>query len=63
MKYRTFLMYCIAGAVLWVSSISTLGYVLGSHPWVKAHFETVVFGIIGISLLPVLWQALKSKWG
>ncbi|MFM1898556.1 MAG: hypothetical protein RL577_796 [Bacteroidota bacterium] len=62
MKYRTFLMYCIAGAVLWVSSISTLGYVLGSHPWVKAHFETVVFGIIGISLLPVLWQALKSKW-
>ena len=63
MKYRTFLMYCIAGAVLWVSSISTLGYVLGSHPWVKAHFETVVFGIIGISLLPVLWQALKSNWG
>jgi len=63
MKYRTFLMYCIAGAVLWVSSISTLGYILGSHPWVKAHFETVVFGIIGISLLPVLWQALKSKWG
>ena len=63
MKYRTFLMYCIAGAVLWVSSISTLGYVLGSHPWVKGHFETVVFGIIGISLLPVLWQALKSKWG
>jgi len=63
MKYRTFLMYCIAGAVLWVSCISTLGYVLGSHPWVKAHFETVVFGIIGISLLPVLWQALKSKWG
>jgi membrane-associated protein len=63
MKYRTFLMYSIAGAVLWVSSISTLGYVLGSHPWVKAHFETVVFGIIGISLLPVLWQALKSKWG
>ena len=63
MKYRTFLMYCIAGAVLWVSSISTLGYLLGSHPWVKAHFETVVFGIIGISLLPVLWQALKSKWG
>jgi membrane-associated protein len=62
MKYRTFLMYCIAGAVLWVSSISTLGYVLGSHPWVKAHFETVVFGIIGISLLPVVWQAIKSKW-
>ena len=63
MKYRTFLIYCIAGAVLWVSSISTLGYVLGSHPWVKEHFETVVFGIIGISLLPVLWQALKYKWG
>ncbi|MFZ9754521.1 MAG: VTT domain-containing protein [Bacteroidia bacterium] len=61
MKYRKFIGYCIAGAVLWVSSISSLGYALGSHPWVKEHFETVVFGIIGISLLPVIWQAIKAK--
>jgi membrane-associated protein len=62
MTYGKFLTYCIAGAVLWVTSITSLGYVLGNHPWVKDHFETVVFGIIGISVLPMIYQALKSKF-
>lgn len=62
MTYGKFLTYCIAGAVLWVTSITSLGYALGNHPWVKEHFETVVFGIIGISILPMIWQALKSKF-
>jgi membrane-associated protein len=62
MTYGKFLTYCIAGAVLWVTSITSLGYALGNHPWVKDHFETVVFGIIGISVLPMIYQALKSKF-
>lgn len=62
MTYRRFIIYCIAGAVLWVSSITTAGYLLGSHPWVKANFELVVFGIIGFSLLPILYQFIKSKF-
>jgi membrane-associated protein len=61
MSYRKFLTYCIAGAVLWVCSISTAGYLLGTHPWVKEHFELVVFGIIGLSLLPILLGYLKNK--
>lgn len=61
MSYRKFIGYCIAGAVLWVLSISSLGYLLGTHPWVKEHFELVVFGIIGISLLPILIGYLKGK--
>jgi membrane-associated protein len=62
MTYGKFLTYCIAGAVLWVTSITSLGYALGNHPWVKDHFETVVFGIIGISVLPMIYQAVKSKF-
>ena len=62
MTYGKFLTYCIAGAVLWVTSITSLGYALGNHPWVKEHFETVVFGIIGISILPMIYQAVKSKF-
>ncbi|MEY3983688.1 MAG: hypothetical protein RL160_1247 [Bacteroidota bacterium] len=63
MSYRKFIGYCISGAVLWVVSISSLGYLLGTHPWVKEHFELVVFGIIGISLLPILIGYLKGKLG
>ena len=62
MTYKKFIGYCIAGAVLWVTSITTLGYLLGSIPWVHDHFETVVFGIIGISLLPILYNAVKAKF-
>lgn len=62
MSYRKFLSFCIAGAVLWVCSISTAGYLLGTHPWIKEHFELVVFGIIGISLLPILIGYLKNKF-
>ena len=62
MTYGKFLGYCIAGAVLWVTSITSLGYALGNHPWVKDNFETVVFVIIGIYVLPMIWQAVKSKF-
>ena len=62
MTYRRFIGFCIAGAVLWVSSLTTLGYIFGSHPWVKAHFESVILGIIFISVLPIFYHSLKAKW-
>ena len=62
MSYRKFIGFCIAGAVLWVTSITSLGYALGSNEWVKGHFETVVFAIIGFSILPMIYQFIKSKW-
>jgi membrane-associated protein len=61
MTYRKFIIFCISGAVLWVCSISMTGYLLGSHPWIQKNFELVVFGIIIISLLPILFQIIKSK--
>ncbi len=62
MKYGTYITYCIAGALLWVIGITMLGYLLGSNPFVKNNFELVVFGIIGFSLLPIVFGFLKSKF-
>ena len=62
MGYRKFIGYCISGAVLWVCSISIAGYLLGSNEWVMKNFEKVVLGIIFISVLPMIFQALKSKF-
>lgn len=61
MTYRKFIVYCIAGAVLWVGSISMAGYFLGSNEWVQANFEKVVLGIVFLSVMPMLWQFAKSK--
>jgi len=62
MKYKTFLLFSIGGGALWVSSMTLLGYFFGNLEIVKNNFEIVVFGIIGISLLPVIIGALKAKF-
>ncbi|MFN4914021.1 MAG: DedA family protein [Sphingomonadales bacterium] len=62
MGYRKFIGYCIAGAVLWVCSISIAGYLLGSNEWVMKNFEKVVLGIIFISVCPMIFQFLRSKF-
>jgi membrane-associated protein len=61
MNYRIYLTYCIIGAVLWVSSITLLGYFLGLNEWVNANFEKVVLGIVFISVLPILIKVVQSK--
>ena len=61
MKYRTYILYCITGAVLWVCSISLLGYFLGNIEWVKLNFEKFVLGIVFVSVLPIIFKAIKRK--
>ncbi|RZJ58247.1 MAG: DedA family protein [Hymenobacter sp.] len=61
MTYRYFASYSIAGAVLWVVSLTLAGYFLGSIPWVKNNFTFVIYGIVLFSVLPPLWQFLRSK--
>ncbi len=61
MTYSKYILNCILGAILWVVGITTLGYLLGSNPFVKNNFELVVFGIIGFSLLPILFGFVKAK--
>jgi membrane-associated protein len=61
MDYRRYIVFCIAGGIAWVSLLTLSGYYLGSNPWVKDHFELVVFGIIGVSVLPVIFAFFKSR--
>ena len=61
MKYRTYLLYCITGAFIWVTSITLLEYFLGNIEWVKLNFEKFVLGIVFISVLPIIFKAIKRK--
>ena len=61
MAYRTFAAYCIVGAVLWVVSMSVAGYLFGNIPIVQQKFELVVIAIVVLSLLPAVWQFVRSK--
>ena len=61
MRYTRFLAFNVIGAVGWVSSMITLGYLLGNIPVVRQNFEKVVLLIIFLSLLPVLLHLVKSR--
>ena len=60
MTYSKYIINCILGAILWVVSITLLGYFFGNFEIVKKNFELVVFGIIGISVLPIVIGAFKN---
>ncbi|WP_254562397.1 DedA family protein [Dyadobacter diqingensis] len=61
MNYSKYIGYCVLGALLWVPSLTLLGYFFGNMEVVKKNFELVIFGIIGFSVLPMIYQFLKSK--
>lgn len=61
MKYSKFLFYNVIGAVAWVFTFILAGHFFGNMPIVKRNFHIVIFGVIFVSLLPMLVPWLKSK--
>jgi membrane-associated protein len=61
MDYRKFMTYNIVGALLWIGSLVPAGWYFGNFPIVKDNFEIVVFGIIGVSLLPMVIEFARAK--
>ncbi len=62
MDYKTFFRFNVIGAFIWVFGLVLVGYFFGNIPWVKENFETVIFGIIGISLLPMVWEFINAQF-
>lgn len=63
MKFRKFISFSVVGTSMWVVACAFGGYFFGNIPLVKNNFQFVLFGIIGLSLLPMifkLWQARLS---
>ncbi|MEZ4918009.1 MAG: DedA family protein [Saprospiraceae bacterium] len=61
MTYRKFIGFCLAGGALWVTGLTLLGYIFGSTRIVKENFELVVLGIIGVSVLPIFIELIRSR--
>jgi len=62
MPYRRFIYFNVVGGVLWIWSMLMTGYVLGRYiPGIEKHIEIVIFAVIGLSLVPILIEYLKSR--
>ncbi len=61
MKYRKFLSYNFMGGLVWVFTFILAGHFFGNMPLVKRNFHIVIFGVIGVSLIPIFWPWVSSK--
>lgn len=62
MLYSRFIKFNVIGAFLWIFSLTLAGYFFGNLPWVQNNFETVIFSIIILSLLPMVFEYLKHTF-
>lgn len=63
MSYPRFMIYNFIGGFLWVVLFTYAGYFFGNVPFVKENFETVVIGIILVSLIPAAYAFFKARFG
>jgi membrane-associated protein len=62
MEFRTFIAFNIVGAIVWVGSMVSIGYFLGSYiPGIDQHIEIVVVIVVFVSLLPAIIGSYRSR--
>lgn len=64
MGYARFTLFNVTGALLWVVSLTLLGFWFGNVPWIKQNLTVVIVGIIVVSFIPVVigwWQHRKAE--
>ncbi len=61
MNYRTFVVYNVLGGILWGTGVTVLGYFLGQIPFVKANIEFILIAIVGLSVLPIVFELLRAR--
>jgi membrane-associated protein len=61
MNYRRFVVYNVAGGLLWVAVCLGAGYFFGNLPFVKKNFSLVILAIVVISVLPAVVEYLRHR--
>jgi membrane-associated protein len=61
MNYSHFILYNVVGGIAWVMLFGWVGFFFGNMPVVKHNFTLVIFAIIGLSVLPMIFEMVKGK--
>jgi membrane-associated protein len=61
MNYSRFITFNLVGGVGWVAIFVFLGYLFGNVPFVKDNFEIVTLAIVLISVLPMVFEYVRSR--
>ena len=60
---RKFLPFDILGGALWIGTMLVAGYVIGTSEVVQKNFKLVILGIVFISVLPMIIEFMKHRFG
>ena len=60
MDRRTFLLYNLLGATIWVTSLVGIGFLLGEVPLVADHIDTAILVVIIVTSLPFPLELLRE---
>jgi membrane-associated protein len=61
MPYGHFIKFNVIGALVWGVGVTLLGYWLGGFPIVKDNIEVALILIVAVSLLPMIFEAVKHQ--
>ncbi|WP_216590341.1 DedA family protein [Streptomyces brasiliscabiei] len=61
MRYRTFLVFNVVGAILWGAGVTLLGSWLGKIEFVRTNIEAMLLLIVFVSVLPIIIELLKAR--
>lgn len=61
MHYLRFLAFSLAGALLWVGSLTLAGYYFGSIPVVRQNLSLAILAVIVLSVLPAFVGLLRQR--
>ena len=61
MRYLTFQSYNIVGGIAWGTLFIWGGFLFGNIPLVKNNFGLVTLGIIGVSVVPMVWTFVTDR--
>jgi membrane-associated protein len=64
MSRRSFTLYNVGGALLWVVGLTGAGYLFGNLPWVQANLSKIIWALIlvpGVIALFSAWRGAQRK--
>ena len=62
MERRRFFVWSLVGALLWIVSVTLLGYFLGEAvPWLGENIDYVTIAILAFSVIPIAWEWWRHR--
>lgn len=61
MHYYYFMIYNLAGGIVWIALFCYAGFLFGDLPFVQSNLKLLIVAIIAVSILPAVIEVIRTK--